>query len=250
MSLQACAETVRKGDPDRFLATMAAPPEAREKLFPLYAFNVEVARAPWVTVEPMIAEMRLQWWRDVLEEIGTAKPPRKHEVVDPLSHILRPSDAKVLDRLVQARRWDIYKEPFENEQHFREFIDATSGGLLRVAVRILGGNVPDDALENLGFSSGLANWFLAIPALSAAGRIPMVDGRPAVVQLLAQDGLERLGKFNAQVKSKSHPAFLATWRAHWILKTAARYPERVQAGQLVQPEFHRRASLLWRSFGR
>ncbi|MEQ8366967.1 MAG: phytoene synthase, partial [Roseicyclus sp.] len=62
MSLQACAELVARGDPDRFRATMAAPVDARRVLFPLYAFNIEVSRAPWVTAEPMIAEMRLQFW--------------------------------------------------------------------------------------------------------------------------------------------------------------------------------------------
>ncbi|MGR3618044.1 MAG: squalene/phytoene synthase family protein, partial [Roseovarius sp.] len=70
MTLQACADLVRRGDPDRFLATMAAPPPARRILFPLYAFNLEVARAPWMVSEPMIAEMRLQFWRDVVEEMG------------------------------------------------------------------------------------------------------------------------------------------------------------------------------------
>ncbi|MFN3209661.1 MAG: squalene/phytoene synthase family protein, partial [Roseovarius sp.] len=69
--IMACAGLVHRGDPERFAATMAAPVPAREKLFPLYAFNVEVSRAPWVTQESMIAEMRLQWWRDVLEEIRT-----------------------------------------------------------------------------------------------------------------------------------------------------------------------------------
>ena len=54
---------------------MAAPLAARQILFPLYAFNVEVARAPWVASEPMIGEMRLQWWRDVLEEIGADEVP-------------------------------------------------------------------------------------------------------------------------------------------------------------------------------
>ncbi len=70
MSLAACAALVERGDPDRFLAVMAAPAWARARLFPLYAFNLEVARAPWVTEEPMIAEMRLQWWRDVVESAG------------------------------------------------------------------------------------------------------------------------------------------------------------------------------------
>ena len=45
MSIADCAALVEKGDPDRFLATMSVPVAAREVLFPLYAFNVEVTRA-------------------------------------------------------------------------------------------------------------------------------------------------------------------------------------------------------------
>ena len=47
--LTACAELVARADPSRFRATMAAPVAARRVLFPIYAFNTEVARAPWVT---------------------------------------------------------------------------------------------------------------------------------------------------------------------------------------------------------
>ncbi|MFM7443344.1 MAG: squalene/phytoene synthase family protein, partial [Tabrizicola sp.] len=71
MSVDACAELVSRGDPDRFRAVMAAPAFARAQLLPLYAFNLEVARAPWVTEEPLIAEMRLQWWRDVVENAAS-----------------------------------------------------------------------------------------------------------------------------------------------------------------------------------
>ena len=90
--LIACAQLVEKGDPDRFTATMAAPVEARKVLFPIYAFNVEVAGAPWFTEEAMIAEMRLQWWRDAVEEIGEGKPPRAHEVVGPLAEVMGRAD--------------------------------------------------------------------------------------------------------------------------------------------------------------
>ena len=72
----ACAGIVERGDPWRFRTLMAAPLEARAILFPVYAFNVEVSRAPWVTQEPMIAEMRLQWWRDALEEIASGAAVR------------------------------------------------------------------------------------------------------------------------------------------------------------------------------
>ena len=105
MSLQACAELVHRGDPDRFLATMACPLAAREVLFPLYAYNVEVSRAPWVTEEPMIAEMRLQYWRDVADEIGQSRPPRAHEVAQPLSQVVAAADAALLDGIAAARRW-------------------------------------------------------------------------------------------------------------------------------------------------
>ena len=55
--IAACAALVARGDPPRFRAAMAAPVAMRRLLFPLYAFNLEVARAPWVTQEPMIALM-------------------------------------------------------------------------------------------------------------------------------------------------------------------------------------------------
>ncbi|MEY8838550.1 squalene/phytoene synthase family protein, partial [Cribrihabitans sp. XS_ASV171] len=103
--LAACAALVERADPERFRAAMAAPVAAREVLFPLYAMNVEVSRAPWVTAEPMIAEMRLQWWRDALAEIAGGGPVRRHEVVTPLAAVLAPGQAAMLDGYVEARRW-------------------------------------------------------------------------------------------------------------------------------------------------
>ena len=99
--IAACAALVQKADPDRFAATMAAKPAAREKLLPIYAFNVEVARAPWVTQESMIAEMRLQWWRDALEEIKAGGMVRRHEVVTPLALVLDGESAALLDQLIE-----------------------------------------------------------------------------------------------------------------------------------------------------
>ena len=64
-----CANLVRRGDYDRFLAIMSAPIKKRGALFIIFAFNLEVVRAPWVTKEPMISEMRLQWWLDSINEI-------------------------------------------------------------------------------------------------------------------------------------------------------------------------------------
>ena len=249
MSLTACAQLVERGDPDRFLATMAAPPAARQILFPLYAFNLEVARAPWVTEEAMIAEMRLQWWRDALEEIAKGQAVRKHEVTTPLADILPAKTAAKLDTLVAARRWDIYKDPFEDQAHFDQYIDQTAGNLLWAAATTLGAG--DEAtLRDLGYAQGVANWFRAIPDLEARKRIPLLDGTAHGIAQLAETALTRLRRARAnrhKISAAARPALLAAWEAKAILTQAARTPHRVAEGTLGQSPARKRLSLMLKS---
>lgn len=242
MTIAACAEIVRKGDPDRFLATMATPVAARRVLFPIFAFNVEVAKAPWVTQEPMIAEMRLQWWRDALAEIAKGGIVRKHEVVTPLALVLDALGAEILDKLIQARRWDIYTDPFDGADHFSEYLDATAGGLMWAAARALGTPTGEDALRDIGWASGLAQWFLAIPELEARGKRPLADGRPAAVQDLARTGLDRYRR--ARPPKSAKPVLLTGWRTRALLRRAVQSPTRVAENTLAEPEFLRRLTLL------
>lgn len=243
MTLQACADLVRRGDPDRFLAVMAAPPAARRVLFAIYAFNLEIARAPWITEESMIAEMRLQWWRDALEEIAQGRPVRTHEVTTVLADILDPEGAQLLDRLVQARRWDIYRDPFEDDSHFEDYLDQTAGNLTWAAARALGVKTGQADVRDIAWAAGLANWFIAIPALEARGRIPLLDGRAAAVRDLACKGLGKLDR--ARPPRAARSALLASWRARGILKRARAMPERVALGTLAGSEFMRRMGLAW-----
>jgi phytoene/squalene synthetase len=246
MSLDACADLVERGDPDRFRTLLAAPLDARRRLLPLYAFNVEVARAPWVTAEPMIAEMRLQWWRDALDEIASGGPVRRHEVATPLSESLDADDARALDALVAAHRWSCYREPFPDAAAFTAHIDATSGVLMAVAARVLG--APDaPAARDAGYAAGLANWFLAVPELEARGCFPLHDGRPAAVAALARDGLARLGRARAaqsRLPRPARPALAPAWRARAILSRAAARPAHVAAGTLPESEARKRWGLL------
>jgi phytoene/squalene synthetase len=236
MSLQACAELVARADPERFRAVMATPVKARAVLFPLYAFNVEVSRAPWVTDEPMIAEMRLQFWRDVADEIGQGAAPRAHEVAAPLAGVVDAGDAPLLDALVAARRWDIYKEPFDDAGHLDAYLDATGGNLAWVAARALG--APDDAEETVrdaAFAAALAAFLRAVPELEARGRVPLLDGRPEGVATLAERGLSRLAEARAaraKVPGLAGCALYAGWQAGAILRQARADPLRVAAGRL------------------
>ncbi|WP_120635522.1 squalene/phytoene synthase family protein [Ruegeria sp. EL01] len=245
--VKACAALVHKADPDRFLAAMAAPVAARAVLFPIYALNVEVARAPWVTQEAMIAEMRLQWWRDALQEITQGPTVRRHEVVTPLSRVLSPHLAEKLDEYVAVRRWDIYRDPFEDQAHFDAYIDHSSGTLLVAAAQALGA-ADEEVVRDFGYGAGVANWFRAIPDLEARGRIPLLDGTSAGVKQLAESALDRIEKARsnrAAVSDQARPALYVGWQAEWILKHVIAQPERVAAGALTQGEMRRRLSLMW-----
>lgn len=249
----ACAAIVEKGDPERFAAAMAAPVEARRVLFPLYAFNVEVSRAPWVTQEPMIAEMRLQWWRDALEEIAQSEGVRRHEVVTPLSRVLDPESAQKLDRLVAARRWDVYKDAFEDESHFNRYLSETTGALMEVAARALAAPSPmavTEELSALGRATGLARFLRAVPALEAQNRIPLVDGRAEAIARLAKEALSRCPSARDMRKALpalARPAVTEAFLTTAILKQAERYPDRVATGDLGVSPLRRSFLLLkWR----
>ena len=247
--LNACAALVERGDPERFRTVMAAPVAARAKLFPLYAFNVEVARAPWVTAEPMIAEMRLQWWRDALEEIATGANARRHEVVTPLVDVLSADTAKMLDELIAVRRWDIYKDAFEDEAHFTNYIDQTAGHLMVAATRSLGA-ADEDVVRDAAFGAGIAAWLRAVPQLEAAKRVPLLDGRAEAVQDLAAGALRRLQKARASKAKISKAASIAMWPvvgADQLLKQVVRDPMSVAEGRLdARPK-----PLIWAAmFGR
>ena len=82
-------ETVRAADRDRFLGALFAPGPARADLLALLAFDHELARTRLVTREPMLARIRLEWWREaVAEAAGTAKP-RAQPIVESLSETVR-----------------------------------------------------------------------------------------------------------------------------------------------------------------
>lgn len=244
MSVDACARIVERGDADRFLAVMAAPVEMRPRLWAIYAFNVEVARAPWVTQEPGIAEIRLQWWRDALAEIGAGAVVRRHEVVGPLSQGVSPADVALLDAVADARRWDIYPDAFEDAEDLDGYLHATAGGLMRVACA---GYDVDAGAGQVGYAQGVAQWLMAVPDLEARGRVPLVDGTRAGVVDLAQRGLAALEEARGVAFGDAVPIVRAAWRARGVLRQAVRDPGAVAEGRLGGSEFGRRAGLAWRA---
>lgn len=251
MSVAACAALVERGDPDRARVTRLAPEAAQARLWPLYAYNLEIARAPWITREPMIAEIRLQWWRDALAEIAAGAPPRRHEVVLPLAAAITSAGLPValLDAMAEARRWDIAGEGFADAAALFAYLDATAGHLMWLAALALGaGPEAEPAVRDAAAAAGLAAWLQAVAALSAAGRRPLPEPSESGVAALARAGLDRLAAARsrrASVPGAALPALLTGWQSGPLLRRAAVGPGRVLSGTLALPEAARRGRLAW-----
>nr|WP_323776515.1 squalene/phytoene synthase family protein [Amylibacter sp.] len=250
--IASCAETVHAGDPMRFLSAMTATGADRDALMVLYAFNVEVSRAPWVTSEPMIAEMRLQWWLDAVEEIYTGATVRRHQVVTPLADLIarKQLPRALFDGAINARQWDIYKEPHADEAALWAYLAATGGGVMALGFQALtdaGDTAHLDAAQAYGTACAGAALLEAVPALETAERYPLVDGTGAGVQALAQAALDRLDRARLQLKRAPRPAraaLRAGWLARGVLRQAVAEPQLVVAGGLGGSDAGKRLRLM------
>ena len=156
---------VRRLDKDRFLTALFAPEPARSRLMALYAFNLEVARTRENVSESMIGEIRLQWWRDALDAIYKGTPP-EHEVVQALAMAIEESGLArtPLDRLINARTFDLYDDPMKTQADLQTYLDGTSTALMEAGVDLLGSDkVDQETIKSAGQAWGLVGLLRALP---------------------------------------------------------------------------------------
>lgn len=241
MTLEICTEAVRQQDPDRFGAVLVAPPRTRAGLITLYALNLEIARAPFQSAEPMLAEMRLQWWVDRLTEMGAGTPPPLHDVLTPLWQEWGTT-AGDLAGLAEARRRDAAREAFGSPAEVVDYIDASAGGLMWAAARHLGADARD-VVAAQARGAGIAAWLRALPQLQGLG-LGLRDDSPAQLQNLARIGLQGFATARRQRRQIARSAAAALYPG----PGAAAFLRHVSAARPDQPPvtpFARRGSLAW-----
>lgn len=162
---QAIAALVRRHDPDRFLTALFAPPEKRDSLLTLYAFNHELARAREAVSEPPLALIRLQWWREVVEGAR-----RHHEVAEPLAVALEAADLDRGDLLALIDAREIEVEPaIDTLDVWHRYVMGNAGGVAVAAGRLLGAPSPE-TLRPLGAAFGIAGLLRSVPVHARQGR--------------------------------------------------------------------------------
>ena len=172
-----CDAAVREGDKDRWLASLFAPGDRRADLLALYAFNREVASVRERVREALPGEVRLQWWRDVLEGAGRGDV-QSHPVAAALLDVVQRHRLSVapLVALIDARVADLYDDLFPTVGDLEGYCGETSSAVMQMAALILcGGDDPRsaDLAGHAGIAYAVAGMLRSFAPLAAAGRVQL-----------------------------------------------------------------------------
>lgn len=166
---------LRAGDHDRFLSTLVLTGAHRDAIVALYAFNADVASIRERVSDPAPGEIRLQWWNDTLSGQGHGAI-RQNPVADALLDTVAAYNIPVgtLQRLLGARRFDLYDDPMHDLESFEGYAGETTSTLYQLAAMILNdGELVElgDAAGHLGVAHALIGHLRAFGYTASQGRI-------------------------------------------------------------------------------
>lgn len=146
-----CLTFLRQADFDRYLAVLYAPEDKRAALAGLYAFNAEIARIRDVVHDALPGEVRLQWWRDLIN--GT-----EHGAVtgNPVAALLLKAIAdynlprSVFDAYCEARIFDLYNDAMPSRNDLEGYCGETACTILQMAAMILDAEAAKTSAELSG----------------------------------------------------------------------------------------------------
>lgn len=169
--------------------------EDQPRLEALFALQLEIRRIPGAVSEPPLGEIRLQWWRDALDEIIAAQSGvgkvRAHPVIEALhkNDAINSQTRLLAEKAIDAQAPLIYKDPFENVEALSDFAFNAEGQLI---VAALGESEHASIVEKAARAYALAKIGLAIPRALAedAKQHALELWKEVAPQLRKLDGVE------------------------------------------------------------
>jgi 15-cis-phytoene synthase len=260
-------DALRQLDPERHFAVLFLPERHRAAVAAIHALRAELARIPLLVSEPLPGEIRLQWWKDVVERMRDGEAAA-HPVASALLSAIDEHGLPVqtLTAMAEARIADLYQDPMPDVAALEAYLGETESQVFQLAAMILDRDAASgcsDASGHAGMALGVASLILRLPwmmrrslcllpgdMLAAVGTDArmVLDGdlaaRDRALAAFCALGLDHLAK--AQTAIRSLPASLRP--AFVPLAMAARVfarSQRAGAGAFVQPIAPSRLAACW-----
>jgi 15-cis-phytoene synthase len=267
-----CLSTLRETDRDRYLVALLSPEARRRALVALYAYNAEIAKVRDLVHEPLPGEVRLQWWRDIIEgqNPGQAEAnPLSAELMTAIEVYRLPTAPLIA--MSEARIFDLYDDPMPDVATLEAYAGEAASALIQLASLVLSPEKAGDsaaAAGHAGVAQTIAGLLLLMPRhrqrgqlylpldiLSATGldRESFLEGADsgrigAAISAFAGLGLDHLKKARAEQRPSPDvfPAFLPVALAESVLQKAMKMKASV-FDQPLQPSQWRRQITLVRA---
>lgn len=173
-----CRDLVKRDDPDRYLLSLFAPADAQRALWALYAFNQEIAKIKDTVSEPMLGEIRLQWWQDVIDEIERGEV-REQPVIQELALLRKDASIfSLLKDLINARKEDFQDERGSNFNSLKTYTYGVGGKLSQAAASLQFTDLSSSASkisEDLGAAWAMLGLVRAIPHSWKTNAAPLTN---------------------------------------------------------------------------
>ena len=178
---------IRGSDLDRWLSSrFIGDLAARADVIALYAYDHELARAPKVASNPLLGEIRLTWWREMLDEAFEGRPVRRHPTAQALAGVIarRGLARAPLEAMIDGRYRELDAAPM-TELEALDWARDCGGQTAALAVEILDPNAQSEFALAAGSAWALSRRVTDAPELAPALQHTLTAARTAVRHLSA-----------------------------------------------------------------
>lgn len=254
-----CANLIRTYDRDRFLISLFFPYKIRESLWGLFAFNHEIAKTQEVVSDSNLGYIRLQWWRENIQEIyNSPKPAQSHYILDQLAQAITEHNLplKYFESLIRAREYDLGEITPQTLEDTIEYARSTNAPLMALAALITGRNTNTDPTDIVAINYAVTGLLRAVPFHAAQHKlfIPQklmeennitlqnLKKNPDSLQIVVRSVSE---KFDSTIRPDNTFLKLSQKLATLYMNQLAKYDYNVFQDELRKPPPFKELRLFW-----
>ncbi|KAI1752895.1 Squalene/phytoene synthase [Xylaria castorea] len=253
---QYCVAQLRQSDYDSFLIRNFIPESRRDAYDAFRALNLELVRLPELVSNPIIGQMRMQFWHDAINNTFAGRPPKEPIMILLHSVLLRlaetdpgssPSSIRFwLLRMVTTREKHMDNRPFLSLAAVEDYAENTYSTLMYSTLAALSvqSTHMDHLASHIGKACGIAALCRGIPVLAApTSPVKSPDGATVAtsrnpvlllpLDIMAETGLkeEDVYRRGPEADGFQDAVFTVATRANDHLITAREMLKNIRAGE-------------------
>ncbi|KAI0969358.1 Squalene/phytoene synthase [Xylaria arbuscula] len=253
---QYCIAQLRQSDNDAFLIRNFIPQSRRDAYDAFRALNLELVRLPELVSNPTIGQLRIQFWRDAVNNTFAGRPPKEpimillHQVLLRLAETSPKSNTGSIRfwllRMINTREKHMDNRPFPSLAALEDYAENTYSTLMYstlAALSVQSMHV-DHLASHIGKACGIAAVCRGIPVLaSPTPAVKSPDGANVAasrnpVLLLPLDVMTETGlkeedvyRHGPEAEGFQDAVFQVATRANDHLITAREMLKNIRAGE-------------------